>query len=124
MSAGPRPFFLDAASELSFRLEPALSRDLFTAKARQDTCCDIDGRQRHVLTPASAYSFLFLGRTVVTYLNPKKKDTFGKNGARVVRVRLYDGEKVVSETEGHVVKAPFAAQVRSGRISRIEADMG
>lgn len=124
LSAGPRPFFLDAAGELSFRLEPALSRGLFTAKARQDTCRDIDGRQRHVLTPASAYAFLFLGRTVVTYLNPKKKDTFGKNGVRVVRIRLYDGEKVVLETEGNVAKAPFAAQVRDGRISRIEADLG
>lgn len=124
LSIGQRPFFVDNAGELSLRLEPMLSRDLFTAKARQDTCCDIDGRRRDIQTPVSAYTFLFLGRTIVTYLNPKKRNTFGKNGVRVVRIRLYEGEKAVLETEGCVVRAPFAAQVRDGRISRIEAELG
>ncbi len=124
LSIGQRPFFVDDAGELSLRMEPMLSRDLFTAKARQDICCDIDGRRRDIQTPVSAYAFLFLGRTIIMYLNPKKRDTFGKNGVRVVRIRLYEGEKVVLETEGCVVRSPFAAQVRDGRISRIEAELG
>ncbi len=123
LSIGQRPFFLDDAGALALRLEPVLARDLFTAKTRQDVFCDIDGRERCVVTPASAYAFLFLGRTVVIYLNPKKKNTFGANGVRVVRVRLYEGEKAVFETEGNVIKAPFAGQVRDGRISRIEAEL-
>lgn len=124
LSVGPSPFFLDQGGALCLQFKPSLSRTLFTVKARQDTCVDIDGRRREVRTSASAYSFLFLGRTVVTYLNPGKKDTFGPKGAAATRIRLYDDNGLVNEAQGGIAGAPFAAQVRDGLIRRIEVDLG
>ncbi|MFA5038574.1 MAG: hypothetical protein WC732_02715 [Candidatus Omnitrophota bacterium] len=123
MNAGERPFFLDDAHRLCLRLKPALSEILFTKKARKESYRDALGQLREVFVPASAYAFLFLGKTLVTYLNPRRRDTFGKGGVSVVRLRLYDEKGLVHETKGDVLPLPFSLQVREGRIQKIEADL-
>jgi hypothetical protein len=102
MNAGRKPFSADGKAGLSVSLEPALPGWLFRKKEK-------------------TYSFLFMGRTGITYVNPQLKDTFGKDGARVRRMTLKDSVGKVFTVNSHTVAAPLARRVRDGEIVSIEA---
>lgn len=123
MAAGKAPFFLDAGKQLALRLKPALSELMFTKKARKESLTDREGKKRELLVPASSYAFLFLGKTLVTYLNPKRKDTYGDKGVSVQRIRLFNDQGLIVEIEGAVIPSPHALAVRNGQITRMEADL-
>ncbi|MEK7849700.1 MAG: hypothetical protein AAB213_02610, partial [Candidatus Omnitrophota bacterium] len=108
MNAGPEPFFLNKAGALFLRLRPALCGKLFARGPKT--------AKRGV----STYSFLFLGKTRVTYINPRGKDTFGKGGVGPVSIRLFGPEGLIAEAEGGVIHSPYAEMVRSGKVERIE----
>ncbi|MFH0941176.1 MAG: hypothetical protein V1840_04910 [Candidatus Omnitrophota bacterium] len=114
MNVGPEPFFLDKAGALSLRLRPVLCGKLFARGPK------IAKRAKRAKQKAPEYSFLFLGKTRVTYINPKGKDTFGKGGVGPVRIRLFGPLGLIAETEGGVVRSPYAEIVRSGEVERIE----
>ena len=63
--------------------------------------------------------FSFLGRTLVTYHNPKRKNTFGIDGVSTKKYILYgkDGAVTVNNVR---IEAPYAQMVRAGEINRIE----
>ena len=63
-------------------------------------------------------SFTFLGQCEVTIHNPLRLDTFGK-AVRIQSVALSLGNEILN-LEGDVIPAPYAEQVRAGRVSRIE----
>jgi hypothetical protein len=64
-------------------------------------------------------SFNFLGKVRVTYVNPKRLDTF-KFDISKQRVKLMTtaGEKV--EIENHLIEEPYAKFVRDGKIESVE----
>jgi hypothetical protein len=95
MSAGIKPFFLNSSGELNLRFRPILAGWLFTAEGR--------------------YAFRFLGKTLVTYHNPKKLNTFGPRAARISKVTV-DGK----ELKSGVIPAPYAGMIRSRQISKID----
>ena len=68
MNVGRHPFFLSEGNTLQLRLKPILAGWLFNKKG--------------------IYSFNFLSKIRVTYYNPKKKDTFGKNAVKVKKIIL------------------------------------
>jgi len=110
MNAGPEPFFLDNDGSLSLRFRPVISSKFFKR---------------------GAYSFLFLGHTSVTYINPKGKDTFGKEGVGPVSIRLFGPEArpeakhgLIAEIEGGIIRSPYAEMVRSGEVERVEVVLG
>jgi hypothetical protein len=98
MNTGPAPFFLDK-NELKLKFSPKLAGWLFNRKGE--------------------YSFNFLSKIKVTYHNPGKKNTFGKNPARVTRIILGIKGKPV-EINSPVIPSPYAEKIRSRQIDNID----
>lgn len=97
MMVGQNPFFTQDG-DLCLRFRPALADWLF----------DEAGRLR----------FTFLGKCRVTYINPLQKNTFD-GGMQLQTLHLYlDGERI--EVRGNVIRPPYAALVREGRVRRID----
>ncbi len=101
MNLGEVPFLLDAKNELNLQFRPILAGWLFT----KEEC---------------TYSFNFLRKISVTYHNPKRKDTFGKSAARINKILFNDASgknvQIISDT----VPSPYALQIRSGQINKID----
>jgi len=95
MNAGINPFFINNAGELNLKLSPVLHGSLFDFKGN--------------------YSFTFLGKTLVTYHNPKKQNTFGIKAAKIKKIILDD-----LELSSDTIPAPYAESVRSRQINKID----
>jgi hypothetical protein len=99
MNAGKSPFFLNDKKELNLRFAPLLCGWLFDAKGD--------------------YSFNFLSKIRVAYHNPKRKNTYGKDAAKIKKIILSGGgspQEILSET----IPAPYAEQIRSRKVSQID----
>lgn len=99
MMAG-REVFRHEGGGLALKLEPILPDWLF----------DESGR----------LVFRFLGKTLVTYVNPKRLKTYGEDGVKPVKSMLTDLRNEAVEINGAVIGAPYAERVRNGEIARIE----
>ena len=107
MCAGERPFYLAKDERLYLELKPVLPGWLFSKAAREGF-------------PENSFVFKFLGKTLVVYHNPKRKDTFGSKGARISQIRLKPrkGREVLLKSS--VMPAPYSYEVRRGNIERID----
>lgn len=122
MNAGPRPFRVGSAGELELVLEPRLPGDFFTKEETLREYYREDGSLTEIKVPRDAVAFLFLGSTLVTYLNPKRRDTYGPKAARVQAVHFkYEGRDV--RIEGGVIGSPYAEAVRAGKVQSILAEL-
>ena len=110
MCAGEKPFYLDKNGSLCAEFKPILPAWFFTKKKEADC-----GK--------STFSFKFLGKTLVTYHNPKRKHTFGKSAAKVKTVSMcyFDGSTVTQK--GPHILSPHSYDLRSGKISRVDIDL-
>jgi hypothetical protein len=107
MNLGSRPFVLDDQGVLTLRFAPLLPSGLFTKKAERDF-------------PARTYSFKLFAKIMVTYHNPKLKDTFGSQGVKAQRIVLtYPNAKTV-EIAGSELKGDQALDVREGAVERVD----
>ncbi len=121
--AGERPFALDEKGALRLSLAPRLPGWLFTeAPASRFWRDPVDGWQE-LSVPANSLAFKLLGRALVVYSNPGRKDTFGPRGAGPVAYRLTyrDGRDV--RVLGPSVPAPHAAAVRDGAVRRLDVTL-
>lgn len=100
LMAGPGPFCMEAG-ELVFRLSPILPDWLF----------DRDG----------CLSFTLLSRCRVRLVNRNRRPTFGKEAARVTRLRLTDLSGREIEVMGDSLRGELALAMREGRIAALEA---
>jgi hypothetical protein len=98
------PFILDKQGKLSLRFSPALAGWLFDAKGE--------------------YKFNFLGRILVAYHNPKRKNTFGKGGAAVKKIIFSDKNDRPQEILSDTIPHPYAEQIRSRQIQKIDIYLG
>ena len=89
----------------------------------------VDGELALSLAPAlpgwlfdeSGYvSFTFLGSTEVTYYNPRRADTFGRNGAEIKSLRLEYREGTEVQITGSLLTGEHAEALRGGAIKAIE----
>lgn len=101
MNAGIKPFFLGDQNELNLRFKPVLPGWLFTKKN-------------------NAYSFNFLSSVSVTYHNPKRKDTFGKNRAKLSKIMFTDVNEKPIQIPSDTIPPPYAEQIRSRQIKQID----
>ncbi len=99
MNLGLKPFFLNDNGELSLRFSPILKGWLFDKKG--------------------CYSFNFLSRIKITYHNPKRKDTFGRNAAKITRITFNDKNDSPVEIFSNTINSPYANQIRSRQIKAI-----
>lgn len=73
---------------------------------------------------AGRISFKFLGKAIVTYINPGKRNTYGLNGVKPVKFVLITSQNEVVEIEDSVIGAPFAEAVRKGEVAKIDVYLG
>jgi len=120
MNMGLKPFALDDQGRLTLKFAPLLPSWLFTKKAHS---LSLVGRVREgekLEFPAHTYSFKLFARTMVTYHNPRLKDTFGDQGVKAQKIVLsYPGGKK-EEIAGGILNESYALDVREGRIKSIE----
>jgi hypothetical protein len=115
MVAGERPFGLDHAGRLTLRLRPVLARSFFT---------DAPSTAQGLELPAGAFAFRFLGRTLVVYHNPSRRDTFGVSGAEPRRYRLTYADGCLLTVDGALLEEQPARDVREGRVERLDVELG
>ncbi len=123
MVAGENPFFLNDAGGLRLRLEPVLPGWIFTEKKESRTVYTEDGKARDIEVPADSFAFKFLGRTMVIYHNSKRKNTYGKRGAKISSYALKYSNGTLIEVESDVLDTPLANDVRGGRVERMEVSL-
>ena len=99
MNAGLSPFSLDETGQLNLTFQPNLAGWLF----------DKTGE----------YSFKFLSQIQVTYHNPKRKNTFGKNAAIINKIIIQDKDKL-REFNSAIIPSPYAQAIRARQIKKID----
>ncbi len=125
MNIGKRPFILGHDKKLSLRFEPHLPAFMFTREDSTREWVDTTGRPSKIRVPKDSFAFLFLGKTLVVYHNPRKLDTFGKLRASVKKISLSNARGAVfAEFRGDTVPSPYAAKVRDDKVPRIDIELG
>ncbi len=100
INAGLKPFYLDEKNELNLRFSPILPGWMFSLKTK-------------------TYSFNFLGRIPVTYHNPKRLNTFGKNAVLVNKIIIVDDAGKTIEINSDVIPSFYALKARERTIKSI-----
>jgi len=100
MNIGKEPFYLNNG-RLNFRFSPILVGWLFDKRGE--------------------YAFKLLGKTRVTYHNPKRLNTFGKNSVKVNRIVLTDKSNKTQEFSSASIPPPYSDKIRQGEILTINA---
>jgi hypothetical protein len=98
MMAGERPFCIQDG-QLCLALKPILPGWLFSEE--------------------NLISFRFLGKTMVTYHNPERRDTFDPHAA-ICTIILHSFDGRTFELTGGLIPAPYAERVRSGQYKQLE----
>ena len=98
MFIGDKPFTVENG-ELVLTFKPALPGWLFDGEGKA--------------------SFNFLGKCIVTYYNPGRKDTWRLNLEKTRMIlHMVDGENI--EISGNIVRGDLALKVRSGQVKAID----
>ena len=121
MVAGQNPYFIDSKKNLQLRLEPILPCWFFTDNEQLCTTYTSDSNPIEVIVPVNCFAFKFSGKTIVIYHNDKRKNTFGKDGARITSYILRYTDGKTYESERDILDTTFANDVRNGYIERIDA---
>lgn len=105
MNLGLKPFFINEKGELFLNFSPILAGWLFEAKSK-------------------TYCFNFLRSIKITYHNPKRKNTFGKDGVKPIGIVFKDKNNNVVEIKSDTIPYPYAQQIRSCQINNIDIYLG
>ena len=115
---GGAPFVMEDG-ELLFQPVPALAGSLFTTQAQ---CVEPFGTEESLAT-GSAVCTLW-GTTLLVYLNPARRDTFGPGGVRPVGYVLHARDGSTRAVEGRHLGAPDAEALRAGGYRRVDVLLG
>jgi hypothetical protein len=124
MNIGKRPFFLGPDKKVSLRFEPHLPEFLFTQKETVRVFVEKNGAERAVKISKDSLAFMFLGKTLVVYHNPRRLDSFGKVRVSVKKVLLHEPRGRVIEFKGDTIPSPYSLRVRDEFIPRIDIELG
>jgi len=107
MCAGQGPFYLDSDGNVYLRFKPILPGWLF---AKDNS----DGLKKN------GFAFKFLNKTLVVYHNPRRRNTFGPDKAKIsqITLRRFGGKKISLSTPH--IPPPYSYDVRNGKIERID----
>jgi len=119
MTVGSAPFSVARNGELTFSVKPVLPAWLFT-KQTQNLHLTGEGKTQSVTLPEHSFSFMLLGDILVTYLNPKMKNTYGTDGVSPTEWNLYDDAGNVQHVTGTNLNSDAALLIRSKQIHRME----
>lgn len=124
MNVGKRPFILGPDGKLSLRFQPTLPESLFVKQDTARPFTGADGRETTVKIPKDSLAFLFLGKTLVIYHNPRRLDTFGRQRVSVKKTTLHPSRGGSVEFRGDTIPSPYAGKVRDELVPRIDIELG
>ncbi|MBU0633772.1 MAG: hypothetical protein KKB82_08480 [Candidatus Omnitrophica bacterium] len=119
LNLGMRPFKLDRLGELKCDFEPVLPEWMFTKKQTSIDYYAPDGKKTLFNMKKDSYAFMFLGKTLVVYYNPKRKNTFGKEAAVITHISLITEDEENFDIYNKSIPAAYARMLRAGKIKRI-----
>jgi len=119
MTIGPRPFRLDPQKELQLCLKPSLPGWLFTQKARKIKLFK-ENQWLEVESPANTFSFMFLGKTLITYHKSDAKDTYGQDGVRPVEWKIVDISGAIQILNVETLSGEMAVKIRERKVDKID----
>ncbi|MCF7910954.1 MAG: hypothetical protein K9M99_00375 [Candidatus Cloacimonetes bacterium] len=122
MCIGKAPFTINAAGELQLSFHPVLPASLFITKA-QEKKLNIANSWQQVHFAANTFSFMFLGKILVTYHNADQADTFGNDAVSPAEWLLTDHEGNTSKFDTPELTGEIVRNIRSGMISRINIEL-
>ncbi|MEA3286152.1 MAG: hypothetical protein U9Q77_02080 [Candidatus Marinimicrobia bacterium] len=122
MMIGSNPFFTSKSSELHFTLKPVIPDWLFTSRERQINISR-EGTAEQVSIPANSFSFMFLGKILITYHNPTRKNTWGENGVAPMCWKVVDENGITHQISGTTIDNTYASLIRDRKIHRIEVEL-
>ncbi len=118
ITSGETPFYLDTSGEMCLEFKPVLPAWIFTGSERTVEFY-VDNKRMSLTIPENAFMFHFLGRIPVICRNPDKKNTFGKDGAVVRTIAVFEKE-CRHMAEGSRITGDLVEKVRMGAVERIE----
>lgn len=125
MNLGASPFILDPSTKaqgsgarLIFKPIPVLKKEFFNPEGRTVEFAFKKGA-RQVKLPPRSYSFSIFGKTLITYENPRMKDTFGKLRIWPARYHIRYAAGKTRSVEGRTLGEPFSKDLRSGLIDHL-----
>ena len=123
MTVGEKPFRMNRRGELELEFHPALPNWLFSREA-DEAALWMNGRRRTVPFSADTFAFTFLGSILVTYRNPRRRDTFGANAVGPTRWTITDLNGKTTVVEGRTISGALARQIRDRKVNQIEIELG
>lgn len=117
MNLGPTPFVMDGP-HLFFKPAPILKKEFFNSTAR-DIYFEFKKGIRKVKLPPRSYSFNIFAKTLLTYENPRMRDTFSKDRIwpAAYHIRYSSGKE--RSVDARALPEPFSKDLRSGLIDHI-----
>ncbi len=120
MTSGLNPFCFDS-KELVFVLNPQIPGEFFTKEDSEIEvyCQECIKCKDNVSIPKNSFAFKFLGKTLIIYNNPDRKNTFGDGSAKIVSYKLtyWDGREIVLNSEK--IQGEIAKEIRAGKVKQI-----
>jgi hypothetical protein len=119
MTAGQKPFFMNDKNELCMELKPVIAGWLFSSEAKDVTVFK-NMKEEKLHLPSNTFAFNLLGSILTVYHNESRGNTYGDDAVKIRKIELYKEGNLLTAIEGSVVGAPYAEQIRSGNIDKIE----
>ena len=118
MVAGRKPFHINNKGELCLELKPVLPGWLFTEEETRVTIYE-NMEPKELIFGKDTFAFMFLGKVLTVYHNPDRKDTFGRNAAKIERIEIHKDGRVIN-VDGSVITLPYSKEIREGKIDRLD----
>ncbi len=123
MAMGPKPFEI-SNGELNFTLDPVLPAELFTEESKMIDQLIGESEYEKVMIPKNTFSFNLFSNTLITYHNPKRKNTYGSDGVSPKAWSITDKNGDLHKFDSKQLPSEIAAKIRSGQIKSIHVDLG
>lgn len=122
MTTGSNPFAINQKGELVFKLDPAIPAWLFTENTQEKEMIFNDHTENIKLLE-NTFSFMFLSNILITYINPLRKDTFGKDGVKPASYTMQYKNGAIESHIGELLTGKAAQDIRTGKVERIEVKL-
>jgi hypothetical protein len=123
MTVGEKPFSLDDNGKLKLTFKPALAKTLFTtAQDKMNLWAGNKRKENNFKT--NTFSFMFMGDILVTYKNPKMKNTFGDNGVKPIAYIIKEKNGAITKINDGNLNDSIASKAREHKIQSIEIELG
>lgn len=119
MAFGKKPFYLDEKNKLCFKPEPSIPEFLFTLKD-ETVIYYGNGKEEKLFIPKNSFVINLLKNTLVFFINPNRKNTFGENKAKINKYVLYGSNGEKEEINREILEEPYSHRLREGYYKKIE----